>query len=126
MYGCFGAWTTVSAGAFSASFPAYMTRIESAILHVLDPSSLHDDEDAAERAIGLFQVVTGLVLLVGLLFTFVADLRPFLRGGVQVLSDSVVGPTLQETRERIREWNDLGKSLCDAFVIVAERVDTPA
>jgi hypothetical protein len=45
----------------------------SAVLHVLDPSSLHDDSDAAERAIGLFQVVIGLVLLVGLLFTFVAE-----------------------------------------------------
>jgi hypothetical protein len=45
----------------------------SAVLHVLDPSSLHDDRDAAERAIGLFQVITGLVLLVGLLFTFVAE-----------------------------------------------------
>jgi hypothetical protein len=45
----------------------------SAVLHVLDPSSLHDDEGAAQRAIGLFQVITGLVLLVGLLFTFVAE-----------------------------------------------------
>ncbi len=45
----------------------------SAVLHVLDPSSLHDDGDAAERAIGVFQVITGLVLLVGLLFTFVAE-----------------------------------------------------
>jgi hypothetical protein len=45
----------------------------SAVLHVLDPSSLHDDHDAAERAVGLFQVITGLVLLVGLLFTFVAE-----------------------------------------------------
>lgn len=45
----------------------------SAVLHVLDPSSLHDDSDAAERAVGLFQVVIGLVLLVGLLFTFVAE-----------------------------------------------------
>lgn len=45
----------------------------SAVLHVLDPSSLQDDEGAAQRAIGLFQVVSGLVLLVGLLFTFVAE-----------------------------------------------------
>jgi hypothetical protein len=45
----------------------------SAVLHVLDPSSLQDDEGAAQRAIGLFQVVAGLVLLVGLLFTFVAE-----------------------------------------------------
>jgi hypothetical protein len=45
----------------------------SAVLHVLDPSSLHDDVDAAERVVGLFQVVIGLVLLVGLLFTLVAE-----------------------------------------------------
>jgi hypothetical protein len=45
----------------------------SAVLHVLDPSSLHEDHGGAERAIGVFQVVTGLVLLVGLLFTFVAE-----------------------------------------------------
>jgi hypothetical protein len=45
----------------------------SATLHLLDPSSLHEDEGAAQRTIGLFQVVTGLVLLVGLLFTFVAE-----------------------------------------------------
>ncbi len=45
----------------------------SAVLHVLDPSSLHDDSDAAERTVGLFQVIVGLVLLVGLLFTFVAE-----------------------------------------------------
>lgn len=45
----------------------------SAVLHVLDPSSLHEDSDAAERAVGVFQAVTGLVLLVGLLFTFVAE-----------------------------------------------------
>jgi hypothetical protein len=45
----------------------------SAVLHVLDPSSLHEDNGGAERAVGVFQVVTGLVLLVGLLFTFVAE-----------------------------------------------------
>lgn len=45
----------------------------SGVLHLLDPSSLHDDEGAAQRSIGLFQVVSGLVLLVGLLFTFVSE-----------------------------------------------------
>ncbi len=44
-----------------------------ATVHLLDPSSLQDDEGGAARAIGLFQVVTGLVLLVGLLFTFVSE-----------------------------------------------------
>ena len=31
---------------------------------------------------------------------------------------------LDETRDRIGAWNELGKSLCDAFVAVAERVPT--
>lgn len=54
-------------------FATYGEALWSAVLHVLDPSSLHDDVDTAERAIGVFQVVAGLVLLVGLLFTFVAE-----------------------------------------------------
>ncbi len=33
---------------------------------------------------------------------------------------------IAETRERIEEWNALGRELCDAFVDVAERVTTPA
>jgi hypothetical protein len=44
-----------------------------ATVHLLDPSTLQDDEGGAARAIGIFQVVTGLVLLVGLLFTFVSE-----------------------------------------------------
>lgn len=51
----------------------YGEALWSAVLHVLDPSSLHDDSGGAERAVGVFQVVTGLVLLVGLLFTVVAE-----------------------------------------------------
>jgi GMP synthase (glutamine-hydrolysing) len=33
---------------------------------------------------------------------------------------------LEETRGRIDGWNELGRTLCDAFVDVAERVATPA
>jgi GMP synthase-like glutamine amidotransferase len=33
---------------------------------------------------------------------------------------------LEDTRRRIGAWNELGRSLCDAFVVVAERVATPA
>jgi hypothetical protein len=65
-----------SAALAHLAFDEYATfgdALWSAVLHVLDPSSLHDDEGAAQRAIGVFQVVTGLVLLVGLLFTFVAE-----------------------------------------------------
>jgi GMP synthase (glutamine-hydrolysing) len=32
---------------------------------------------------------------------------------------------MAETRERISDWNDLGRTLCDAFVDVAERVTSP-
>jgi GMP synthase (glutamine-hydrolysing) len=41
--------------------------------------------------------------------------------------DEPVPPELlDETRGRIDAWNEFGKSLCDAFVGVAERVATPA
>jgi len=54
-------------------FETYGDALWSALLHLLDPSALQDDEGAAERTIGVFQVVTGLVLLVGVLFTLVAE-----------------------------------------------------
>jgi hypothetical protein len=54
-------------------FPGYGEALWSAVLHLLDPSSLHDDDSGKERAIGLFQVMTGLVLLVGVLFTLIAE-----------------------------------------------------
>lgn len=54
-------------------FDSFGEALWSALLHLLDPSSLHEDEGAAERTIGIVQVVTGLVLLVGVLFTLVAD-----------------------------------------------------
>ena len=54
-------------------FDSYGDSLWSATKHVLDPSSLQDDEGAPQRAIGLFQVITGLVLLVGLLFTVIAE-----------------------------------------------------
>jgi hypothetical protein len=54
-------------------FDNFGAALWSAGLHLLDPSSLHDDSGAEERAVGLVQVVTGLVLLVGVLFTLVAE-----------------------------------------------------
>jgi GMP synthase-like glutamine amidotransferase len=37
--------------------------------------------------------------------------------------DEPVAPwLLDETRERIEEWNELGTGLCDAFIDVAERI----
>jgi GMP synthase (glutamine-hydrolysing) len=40
--------------------------------------------------------------------------------------EPVPADLLEQTRARIGEWNELGRSLCDAFVDVAERVATPA
>jgi hypothetical protein len=54
-------------------YDSFGSALWGATVHLLDPSTLQDDEGAAARAIGLFQVVTGLVLLVGLLFTFVSE-----------------------------------------------------
>jgi hypothetical protein len=33
---------------------------------------------------------------------------------------------LADTRERIENWNAIGRGLCDAFVDAAERVAAPA
>jgi hypothetical protein len=54
-------------------FDSFGAALWSAVLHLLDPSSLHDDNGAAARTVGAIQVVTGLVLLVGVLFTLVAE-----------------------------------------------------
>src|SRR5205823_14771374 len=45
----------------------------SGITHLLDPSSLHEDHGFEHRAIGLFQVVFGLIFLVGLAFTVISE-----------------------------------------------------
>jgi GMP synthase (glutamine-hydrolysing) len=39
---------------------------------------------------------------------------------------AAAGRLLTETRDRIESWNDLGRSLCGAFVEVAEQVGAPA
>jgi hypothetical protein len=54
-------------------YPTFGEAFWSATLHLLDPSSLQDDDGGVERTLGIFQVITGLVLLVGVLFTLVAD-----------------------------------------------------
>lgn len=54
-------------------FDSFGDSLWSATKHLLDPSSLQDDEGAPQRAIGLIQVIAGLVLLVGVLFTVIAE-----------------------------------------------------
>ncbi len=54
-------------------FHTFGDSLWSSVKHLLDPSSLQDDDGAPKRVIGLFQVIAGLVLLVGLLFTVTAE-----------------------------------------------------
>lgn len=54
-------------------YDGYGDAVWSALLHLLDPAQLEDDHGAGERAIGMFQVLTGIVLLVGVLLTLVTE-----------------------------------------------------
>jgi transcriptional regulator with AAA-type ATPase domain/3',5'-cyclic AMP phosphodiesterase CpdA len=45
------------------------------------------------------------------LLLFVPDIRPFVRGGVQVHHDTVIGPTLRESHERIVRAAQVGDTL---------------
>src|ERR1044072_742088 len=66
-------------------YPTFGEAFWSATLHLLDPSSLQDDDGGVERTLGIFQVITGLVLLVGVLFT---------------LLPHPLGPPVQRSRTR--------------------------
>lgn len=54
-------------------FDDYGEAMWSAAVHLVDPGALVEDEDASERAMGMFQAVAGLVLLIGLLFELVSQ-----------------------------------------------------
>ena len=55
-------------------FDTYGDALWSAVVHLLDPSALQDDETAARRAVGIVQVLAGLILLAGVLFTVVSEI----------------------------------------------------
>lgn len=54
-------------------FEDYGEALWSAAVHLVDPGALVEDDDASERAMGMFQAVAGLVLLIGLLFELVSQ-----------------------------------------------------
>lgn len=54
-------------------FEDYGEAMWSAAVHLVDPGALVEDEDASERAMGMFQAIAGLVLLIGLLFELVSQ-----------------------------------------------------
>ena len=55
------------------AFPSLGDALWSGIRHLLDPGSLGDDETAAQRAVGLVQVLAGIVLVVGLALTVLSE-----------------------------------------------------
>lgn len=54
-------------------FDDYGEAMWSAGVHLVDPGALVEDHDAPERAMGMFQAIAGLVLLIGLLFELVSQ-----------------------------------------------------
>ena len=54
-------------------FEDYGEALWSAAVHLVDPGALVEDDDAPQRAMGMFQAVAGLVLLIGLLFELVSE-----------------------------------------------------
>jgi hypothetical protein len=68
-------WLGSAAFAYFAlgAFTSFGEAIWSGITHLLDHSSLRDDHDLRHRAVGLFQVIFGLVFLVGLAFTVISE-----------------------------------------------------
>jgi len=54
-------------------FDDYGEAMWSAAVHLVDPGALIEDHDAPERAMGMFQAIAGLVLLIGLLFELVSQ-----------------------------------------------------
>ncbi len=56
------------------AFPTFGEALWSGIQHLLDPGSLGDDDSDAQRFVGLGQVLTGIVLVVGLALTVLSDL----------------------------------------------------
>jgi hypothetical protein len=54
-------------------FDNYGEALWSAAVHLVDPGALIEDDGAAERAMGMFQAIAGLVLLIGLLFELISE-----------------------------------------------------
>lgn len=65
---------SVAVATLSGAFADFGEAAWSGLRHLLDPGSLGDDEGAGERIIGVVQVLAGIVFLVGVLFTVLADL----------------------------------------------------
>jgi transcriptional regulator of acetoin/glycerol metabolism len=58
-----------------------------------------------------FSVLPRVLRIGQTLFRFTADLRPFLRGGVEVVDKQVIGPTLRTSREEVARASSTGSTV---------------
>lgn len=95
------------------AFPSFGEAVWSAIAHLVDPGSIGDDDTAGARAIGLLQVIAGIVFFAGIVLTVLTEvidraLRRMQKGDPAVRREDhllVVGfnPSLREVQARLRE-----------------------
>ncbi len=65
---------TATFGHFAlGAFPSYGEAIWSSIAHLVDPGSIGDDSTAAERFIGLIQVIAGIIFFAGIVLTVLTE-----------------------------------------------------
>ena len=64
---------TAAAAAVTDAESSYGMALWSGLRHLFDPGSLGDDHTTAQRIVGLLQVFTGLIFLVGVAFTVLAE-----------------------------------------------------
>ncbi len=91
-------------------FDSYGEALWIGFRHMLDPAALGEDQTAAERALGVFQVLVGLTFFVGLLFTIVEEV---VGGWFDRLAD-VDPPVRARGHVLILGWDDLVMDVVEA------------
>lgn len=96
------------------AWPSFGEAVWQSTAHLLEPGSLADDQDGAERAIGLIQVLAGLIFFAGIVLTVLTETvqRAMSRfsGSDPAISRSghllIVGfnPSLEEVRRRLGHY----------------------
>lgn len=98
------------------AWPDFGEALWQSTAHLLEPGSLADDQQGAERAIGVIQVLAGLIFFAGIVLTVLTEMvqRAMSRfsGSDPAISRSghllIVGfnPTLEEVRRRLGHYAD--------------------
>ncbi len=66
--------TTAAIGHFVfGAFDSFNDALWSSIAHLVDPGSIGDDDSAAERAVGLVQVIAGIIFFAGVVLTVLTE-----------------------------------------------------